>query len=329
MTRVAPTLQAFFTERLITQRNCSPDTIASYRDAIRLLLCFAHQQTGKPPFELDFDDLQAPLIGAFLTHLEQDRGNSIRTRNNRLAAIRSLYRYAALKHPEHAQTIAQVMDIPAKRYRHDDVSYLNLIETKALLKAPDRSCWLGRRDHALLLVLIQTGLRVSELTNLRVRDVMLGSAAHLNITGKGRKRRIVTFTRESRAVLKQWLKERQGHPEDPLFPTRHGTPLSRDAVELLLTKYTAAASLGCPSLTTKRVTPHVLRHTNAMLLTANDVDIATIALWLGHESIKTTQIYQHADPKLKEQAIARTAPLGTPPGRYRPADRLLAFLEGL
>lgn len=329
MTRVAATLQAFFTERLITQRNCSPETIASYRDAIRLLLAFAQQQTGKQPFELDFDDLDAELIGAFLTHLETVRGNSIRTRNNRLAAIHSLYRYAALEHPEHAQTIARVIAIPTKRYQRQSICYLNLAETKALIKAPDRSLWLGRRDHALLLILIQTGLRVSELTTLRVHDVTLASTAHLNVTGKGRKLRAVTLTRETRAVLQQWLRERQGEPEDPLFPTRQGTPLSRDAVELLLAKYTAAASPGCPSLKTKRVTPHVLRHTNAMLLKANGVDIATIALWLGHESIKTTQIYQHADPALKEQAIARTAPLGTKPGRYRPADKLLAFLEGL
>jgi integrase/recombinase XerD len=329
MTRVAPTLQAFFTERLITQRNCSPQTIASYRDAIRLLLSFAQQQTGKHPFELDFDDLDAELVGAFLTHLETVRGNSIRTRNNRLAAIHSLYRYAALKHPEHAKTIARVMAIPTKRYQHQGVCYLDSTETKALLNAPDRSHWLGRRDHALLLILIQTGLRVSELTNLRMHDVNLAGGAHLNVTGKGRKRRTVTLTRETKAVLQQWLKERQGEPEDPLFPTRRGTPLSRDAVELLVAKYSAAASPGCPSLKTKRVTPHVLRHTNAMLLRANDVDISTIALWLGHESIKTTQIYQHADPALKERAIARTAPLGTKPGRYRPTDKLLAFLEGL
>ena len=329
MTAMAPTLQAFFTERLITQRNCSPETIASYRDTMRLLLAYAHEQTGKPPFQLDFDDLDAPLIAAFLTHLETIRGNTIRTRNNRLAAIHSLYRYAALKHPEHAHTIARVMAIPTKRYQHPSICYLDLAETKALLKAPNRSRWLGRRDHALLLTLIQTGLRVSELTNLRVHDVKLGTAAHLDVTGKGRKRRTVTLTRETQTVLRQWLIERQGQPEDPLFPTRQGRPLSRDAVELLLAKHAGAASTSCPSLKTKHVTPHVLRHTNAMLLKANDVDIATIALWLGHESIKTTHIYQHADPALKEQAIARIAPLGAKPGRYRPTDRLLAFLEAL
>jgi len=331
MSLIAPTLQAFFTERLITQRNSSPETIASYRDTMRLLLAYAHEQAGKQPYQLDFDDLGAALIGAFLTHLETVRGNSSRTRNNRLAAIHSFYRYAALEHPEHAQTIARVMAIPTKRYQNKGISYLDMTEVKALLKAPDQNRWHGRRDHALLLTLIQTGLRVSEITTLRVRDLKLGTAAHVQVTGKGRKRRTVTLTREAGAVLHEWLKQRQGQPEDPLFSTRQGTPLSRDAVELLFVKHTAIAATNCPSLETKRVTPHVLRHTNAMLLTASGVDIATIALWLGHESITTTQIYQHADPALKEAeaAIARTAPLGTKPGRYRPADHLLAFLEEL
>jgi len=329
MSCIAPTLQAFFTDRLITQRNSSPETIASYRDTMRLLLAYAHEQTGKQPFELDFADLDAPLIGAFLTHLETDRGNSCRTRNNRLAAIHSFFRYAALEHPEHAQRIARVMAIPTKRHQRKDICYLDPPEIKALLTAPDQSRWLGRRDHALLLTLIQTGLRASELTHLRVCDLHMGTGAHVQVTGKGRKRRTVPLTRETGAVLHQWLNERQGQPEAPLFPTRQGATLSRDAVEYLLAKHTAIAATTCASLASKRVTPHVLRHTNAMLLKANDVDIATIALWLGHESITTTQIYQHVDPRLKEQAIARIAPLGAKPGRYRPPDRLLAFLEAL
>jgi integrase/recombinase XerD len=289
---IAPTLQAFFTDRLASQKHASAHTIAAYRDTIRLLLAFAAAQASKQPFQLDFDDLEAPLIGAFLTHLEEDRGNSARTRNNRLAAIHSLYRYAALRHPEHAQTIARVMAIPTKRYQHEGVSYLDLAEIKALLRAPDRSRWLGRRDHALLLTMIQTGVRVSELTTLRVRDVNLATAAHVQVTGKGRKRRAVTLTRESAATLRQWLSERQGQPDDPLFPTRQGAALSRDAIALLITKHAAVASASCPSLATKRV-------------------------------------YQHADPALKKQAIAKTAPLGTQPGRYRPTDTLLAFLEAL
>ena len=329
MTLLAPTLQAFFTQRLITQRNASPHTIASYRDTFRLLLAFAQHHTGKQPHQLDFDDLDAPLIGAFLTHLEHDRDNSARTRNNRLAAIHSLYRYAALEHPEHAATIARVMAIPTKRYQRNEISYLDLAEIKALLRAPDRTTWLGRRDHALMLLAIQTGLRVSELTSLRVRDVSLTTPAHVRVIGKGRKARSTTLTRETVAVLREWLKERQGQPEDPLFPTGQGQPLSRDAVELLLAKHAATAATNCPSLKPKRVTPHALRHTNAMLLRAKDVDIATIALWLGHESTHTTRIYEHADPALKDKAIARTAPLGSKPGRYRPSDTLLAFLEAL
>ena len=329
MTPLAPSLQAFFTDRLITQRNSSPHTIAAYRDTFRLLLAFAHEQTGKQPFELDIDDLDAPLIGAFLTHLEEDRGNSPRTRNARLGAIHSFYRFAALEHPEHAHTIARVMAIPTKRHERNTVSYLDLDEIKALLAAPDRGTWLGRRDHALLLLMIQTGVRVSELVGLHVCDVHLGTGAHFRVTGKGRKKRATTLTGETVAILRAWLKERCGAPSDPLFPTRQGRPLSRYTVGVVISKHAVTAAATCPSLAAKRVTPHTLRHTNAMLLRAKDVDIATIALWLGHESTQTTHIYEHADPALKEKAIARTAPLGAKPGRYRPSDALLAFLEAL
>jgi site-specific recombinase XerD len=329
MTEIAPALQAFFTDRLITQRNSSPRTIAAYRDTFKLLLRFAHAQTGKQPFELDVDDLDAPLIGAFLSHLEHDRGNSPRTRNARLAAIHSFYRFAALEHPEHAHTIARVMAIPTKRHERNIVSYLDLTEIKALLAAPDRGTWLGRRDSALLAVMIQTGVRVSELVGLRVCDVHLGAGRHIRVLGKGRKRRATPLTGETAAVLRQWLTERGDAPEDPLFPTRQGRPLSRYTVGLLVSKHANTAAAGCPTLMAKRVTPHVLRHTTAMLLRAKEVDIATIALWLGHESTQTTHIYEHADPALKEKAIARTAPLGIKPGRYRPSDTLLAFLDTL
>jgi site-specific recombinase XerD len=329
MTPLAPVLQAWFTDRLLTQRNCSPQTIAAYRDTFRLLLRFAHEQTGKQPFELDIDDLDAPLIGAFLNHLEQHRGNTVRTRNARLGAIHSFYRYCALEHPEHAHTIARVMAIPTKRHQTTAVSYLDPGEIKALLVAPDQTTWLGRRDHALLALMIQTGIRVSELTGLRVADVHLGTGAHIQILGKGRKRRSTTLTSEIVTVLRAWLSERHGQPDEPLFPTRQGQPLSRYTVGVLIKKHSVTAAGNCPSLTTKHLTPHTLRHTNAMLLRAKGVDIATIALWLGHASTQTTHIYEHADPKLKEQAIARTAPLGAKPGRYRPSDTLLAFLEGL
>ena len=329
MTALAPALQAYFTERLITQRSSSPETIAAYRDAFRLLLRFAHEQTGKQPFELDIDDLDAPLIGSFLKHLEADRGNSPRTRNARLGAIHSFYRFAALEHPEHAHTIARVMAIPTKRYERNTVNYLDRDEIQALLAAPDKRTWLGRRDHALLALTIQTGVRVSELTGLHVGDVHLGTGAHIRVTGKGRKKRATTLTGETVKVLRAWIEERQGQPDDPLFPTRQGRALSRYTIGVIVTKHTDVAAANCPSLKAKPVTPHTLRHTNAMLLRARGVDIATIALWLGHESTQTTHIYEHADPKLKEQAIARTAPLGVKPGRYRPSDALLAFLEAL
>ena len=233
MTALAPALQAFFTQRLITQRNSSPETIAAYRDTWRLLLGFAHQQTGKQPYQLDLDDLDAPLIGAFLTHLEHDRGNTPRTRNARLAAIHSFCRFAAPEHPEHAHTIARVMAIPAKRYERNILSYLDPGEIKALLATPDRSTWLGRRDHALLVLMVQTGVRVSELTGLRVRDVHLGTGAHIRVTGKGRKKRATTLTGETTKVMRQWLTERHGQPADPLFPTRQGQPLSRYTVGAL------------------------------------------------------------------------------------------------
>ena len=317
MSALAPTVQAFFTERLITQRNASPHTIAAYRDTFRLLLRFAQDQTGKQPFQLDLDDLDAPLIGAFLTHLEQVRGNNPRTRNARLGAIHSFYRFAALEHPEHAHTIARVMAIPTKRHERNTVSYLDLQEIKALLAAPDPGTWLGRRDHALLVLMVQTGVRVSELVGLRVCDIHLGTGAHIRVTGKGRKKRATTLTGETVAILRAWLTERRGQPDEPLFPTRQGRSLSRYTVGVAISKYAAAATANCPSLTAKRVTPHTLRHSTAMMLRAKGVDIATIALWLGHESTQTTHIYEHADQALKEQAIARTAPLGVPV-RHRP-----------
>jgi integrase/recombinase XerD len=260
MSLLAPTLQAWFTDRLMTQRNASPRTIAAYRDTLRLLLIFAQQQTGKDPCRLDFADLDAPLIGAFLNHLEQERGNSPRTRNARLAAIHSLFRYSALRHPEHAASIARVLEIPTKRHRQTVISYLERPEIDALLEAPDRTTWLGRRDHAMILVAIQTGVRVSELVNLTISAVSLTTGAHLKVLGKGRKERSAILTTETVAVLREWLREREGHPHEPLFPTRRGGPLTPRAFALLLDKHTATAARVCPSLTTKRVTPHVLRH---------------------------------------------------------------------
>ena len=257
MTLIAPTLEAFFTDRLMTQKNASPRTIAAYRDTLRLLLRFAQKKTGKQPCDLDFADLDAPLIGAFLTHLERDRGNTVRTRNARLAAIHSLYRYAAVRHPEHAASISRVLEIPAKRHERATVSYLDLEQIEALLAAPDRSTWIGRRDHAMMLTAFQAGLRVSELTGLRIQDVNLTTGAHVKCEGKRRKKRSMPLTTETVTVLREWLRERQGEPGDPLFPTRRGRPLTTDAIASRVTKHAATAIARCPSLANKHVTPHV------------------------------------------------------------------------
>lgn len=329
MTLLAPTLQAFFTERLARQRQASPHTIDAYRDTFRLLLGFAQTQTSKPPARLDIADLDAPLIGAFLEHLEQRRNNSVRTRNARLAAIHSLFRFAALGHPEHAALIQRVIAIPPKRFDKAIISFLNAQEIHALLAAPDRTTWIGRRDHTLLLLAIQTGLRVSELTGLRCGDLVLSTGSHVRCHGKGRKDRCTPITTQTAAVLRVWLRERHGGPDDPLFPSRRGGPLSPDAVTWLLDKYVTAAAERCPSLQTGRITPHTLRHTSAMLLREAGVDTSVIALWLGHETTASTQPYLHADLALKERALARTAPPGTTTGRYHAPDTLLAFLNSL
>jgi site-specific recombinase XerD len=329
MSALAPVMEGFFTEQLIGQRQASAHTVASYRDTFRLLLGFAQRQTGKAPSKLTLEDLDAVLVGAFLDHLERERHNSVRTRNNRLAAIHSLFSYAALRHPEHAALIQRVLAIPTKRMDRKLVSFLTDDEVHALLAAPDRDNWIGRRDHVLLVVAIQTGLRVSELTSLTCSDVELGTGAHVRCHGKGRKERITPLTTEVCAVLRVWLAERHGDMHDAVFPSRRGGPLSSDAVAVLVARHAHTAASRCPSLLTKTVTPHVLRHTCAMRLLAVGVDTSVIALWLGHESVETTQIYLHADLAIKERALARTAPTGTPPGRYRPPDELLAFLESL
>lgn len=329
MTALAPTLQGFFTDRLARHRQASPHTVAAYRDALKLLLVFAARHTGTPPSDLEITDLDAPLIGAFLEHLEAERGNSVRTRNARLAGVHALFRFAALRHPEHAAVIARVLAIPPKRFDRRLVTYLTEPETAALLAAPDTDTLTGRRDHALLVLAVQTGLRVSELTALTCADIRLGVGAHVNCLGKGRKQRITPLTSTTAAVIKAWLTERRGEPGDLLFPSRHGTAMSRDAVERRLTKHAATAARVAPTLTEKKISPHVLRHTAAMRLLAAGVDSTVIALWLGHESVATTQIYIHADLALKEQALARTAPLEAIPGRYRPSDTVMAFLDGL
>jgi integrase/recombinase XerD len=329
MSTLAPTLEAFFTERLIGQRQASPHTVTAYRDTFRLLLRFCQKRRGKAPSSLDIADLDARLVGEFLHHLGHERGNSTKTRNARLAAIHSLFRFAALRHPEHAALIQRVLAIPAQRFDRTIVSFLDPGEIDALLAAPNQTRWVGRRDHALLLLTIQTGLRVSELTQLRCQDIHLGTAAHVRCLGKGRKERCTPLTKQTSAVLRAWIGECNGQPTEPLFPTSRGNTLSRDAVGLLVTKYAKIAERNCPTLRDKTVTPHTLRHSAAMSLLHAGVDTSVIALWLGHEAVRTTQIYIHADLGLKERALARTSPAHTTPGRYRPPDSLIAFLEAL
>jgi site-specific recombinase XerD len=329
VTSLAPLLEAFFSERLQQQRQASPHTVAAYRDAFRLLLGFAEKHLGKTPSDLLLADVDAVLVAAFLGHLEKERGNGARTRNARLAAIRSFFLFAATREPAHAALIQRVLAIPKKRFDRNLVTFLTRPEVEALLAVPDRDTWLGRRDHALLLLAVRTGLRVSELTGLRVADCIFGTGAHVRCHGKGRKERCTPLGRETVAVLREWIKDTGAEAADFVFPSRRRTRLSTDAVERLLAKHLGAAAPTCATLARKHVTPHVLRHTTAVHLLEAGVDRAVIALWLGHEGVETTQIYLDADLAMKERALARTAPTHVGRHRFRPRDSLLAFLESL
>jgi site-specific recombinase XerD len=322
-------LKQFFTERLTAQMEASPNTIAGYRDTFRLLLGFASQRLGQPPTKLKVDNLDSDLVGDFLAHIETSRGNSARSRNTRLAAIRSFFRFVAMNEPAQMLHCQRILAMPSKRYVRRTVDFLDRAEMEALSAAPDRSTWIGRRDHVILLVAMQTGLRASELVNLRRCDIVIGTGAHIRCEGKGRKQRCTPLRRETLKILEVWLEERGGGDHDPLFPTHRGDKLSRDALEHVIRRHTLSASESCPSLKDKRVSPHVLRHSTAMQLLHHGVDQTVIALWLGHESVETTQVYVHADLRLKEQALARVTAETTKPGRYRPDDKLLAFLEAL
>jgi integrase/recombinase XerD len=330
MSTLAPSLQAYFTQRLISQRAASPNTISSYKLTFRLLLAFASKATGKAPSSLDIADLDAPLVASFLDYLERDRHNSVATRNNRLAAVHSLFSYLALHHPEHAATIGRVLAVPPKRTERNLVTYLTDAEAEAVLAACDKTSWTGRRDHAMFSLAIQTGLRISELAALTRSDIVtVRPGANVRTVGKGRKERRTPLIPSTVTILKAWLREQPGTPEDPLFPTTTGRHMSRDAIERRLALYVSSAAQNCQSLRAKRVTTHTLRHTAAMRLLAAGNDITVIALWLGHEQITTTQIYLHADLTHKQRAIERTRPLGVKPGRFHPSDALLAFLEAL
>ena len=329
MTSLAPLLEAFFSDHLLQQRRVSPNTIAAYRDAFRLLLGFTQKHLGRTPSQLLLADLDASVIDSFLEHLETTRGNGARTRNARLAAVSSFFRFAAIREPAHSELIQRVLAIPQKRFDRDLVTFLSGVEVEALLSSPDRANWHGRRDHALLLVAVRTGLRVSELTGLRGGDCVFGTGAHVRCHGKGRKERCTPLDRNTAALLRRWLAENRTKDSDFVFPSQRGGRLSRDGVEKLVLKHVKSAALRCPTLARKHVSPHVLRHTTAVHLLEAGVDRAVIALWLGHEGVETTQIYLDADLAMKERALARTAPPHVGRRRFRPPDKLLAFLEAL
>lgn len=325
----APLLECFFTQRLMQQRQASPHTINSYRDTFRQFLKFAQQRLHKPPSRLNFEEIDAPLIVAFLDYLEKHRGVSVRSRNLRLTAIHSFFRYAAFELPAHSAQIQRVLAIPSKRFTRTLVQFLTRAEVDALLAAPDPHTWSGRRDHAFLLVAVQTGLRLSEMTGLKREDLILGAGAHVQVIGKGRKERCTPLAKSTRAVLKTWLREPPRGDGELLFPNAKGERLSVHGVQYILNKHRVTASQTCPSLKNKRVTVHRLRHTMAMDLLQAGVNRAVIALWLGHESVETTQIYLEATLAMKEQALAKTTPPLGKLRRYQPGDRLLGFLNSL
>lgn len=324
---LAPLLQRFFLQRLMQQRQVSPHTISSYRDTFRQLLKFAQQRLHKHPSALPFESIDAPLITAFLDYLEKHQGISVRSRNLRLTAIRSFFRYAAFELPTHSAQVQRVLAVPTKRFTRTLVRFLTRSELDALIDAPDRRTWFGRRDHAFILTAAQTGLRLSEMTGVKREDLVLGTGAHVRVIGKGRKERCTPLAKATVGILKAWLREPARGDGHLLFPNTYGERLSVHGVQYLLNKHAANAAKECPSLLRKRVTVHLLRHTMALELLQAGVDIAVIALWLGHESVETTQIYLEATLSMKEQALAKTSPLNGLPGRYRPDDQLLAFLN--
>lgn len=325
----AALLESFFTRRLMQQRQASSHTISSYRDTFRQLLKFTEQRLHKAPSRLNFGEIDAPLIMSFLDHLEKQKGICTRSRNLRLAAIHSFFRFAAFEVPTHSAQIQRVLAIPSKRFTRTLVQFLSRAEVDALLAAPDQSTWSGRRDHALILLAVQTGLRLSEVTGLKREDIILGAGAHVRVIGKGRKERCTPISRTTLAVLKAWLRDRQRGDGCLVFPSTRGERLSVHGVQYILDKHRITAAKVCPSLKRKRVTIHRLRHTMAMDLLQAGVDRSVIALWLGHESVETTQIYLEATLAMKEKALAKISPPQGRPGRFKPGDRLLAFLNSL
>jgi site-specific recombinase XerD len=325
-----PTLvQEFFHRRLLTERGVSAHTIASYRDTFELLLRYVERRTGRTPSALTLDDLDAPLVLDFLDHLEQERGNSARTRNLRLTAIRSFMRYASLRDPAVLPVAERVLALSPKRFDRPALDFLSRDEVDALLAAPDQRSWSGHRDAVLLAVLYNSGARVSELANLHVADLLIDRSCALHLHGKGRKQRVVPLWKHTAKQLRHWLPRIDQSPAAPVFPNRAGKPLTRSGVEQRLRLAVATASTRCPTLLGRRISPHTLRHTTAMHLLQAGVDITVIALWLGHEDTSTTHQYVEADLAMKDAALRRLDQPALKHVRYTPSDRLLVFLEAL
>lgn len=322
-------IQCFFTDWLVRQFGASQHTIAGYRDGFRLLLRFAALTLRRAPSELKVEELDAPFLAKFLDHLEAERGNSVRTRNSRLCALHAFFRYVAITEPSLGLQCQRILAIPRKRHERRPMEFLTEEEAAAIIAAPNALTWIGWRDRALLQLAIQTGLRNSELRKLRRQDVEFGSGAHVRCLGKGRKMRCTPLSKDVAVGLKSWLDKQSGDPECTVFPSSKGGTLSADALQRLVARHAKSASTLCPSLIPKTVTPHTLRHTAAMNLLSRGVDLTVIALWLGHESIETTQVYLHADLRLKERALAHATSTGEIPHRYLPSDSLLDFLESL
>lgn len=328
-TAFAAVLTGFFSQRLIKQKQASPHTVSAYRDSFRLLLQFVCQRVSKGPSSLTWDDIDAPMVCAFLEDLQKQRGICSRSRNLRLTAIRSFFKYASFEVPDRLHHFQRVLAIPAARCIRRQINYLSPVEVDALLAAVDQDNWAGRRDHTWLLLAVQTGLRVSELTGLKRSDIQFGSGAYIHVVGKGRKERSTPLTKQMVARLKDWLAEPDTSKDATLFPSCRGRRLSNDGVQYLLAKHIRHASKACPMLENKRVTPHVLRHTTAMELLKAGVDVSVIALWLGNESIETTQIYLEADLDMKRKALEKLSPQEGNSSLFKPDDALMSYLKSL
>jgi integrase/recombinase XerD len=322
-------LTKFFSQRLIQQKRVSPHTISSYRDTFRLLLRFAYSELSKEPSALAWEDIDAPFICAFLDEQEQQNGISPRTRNLRLSAIRSFFRFSSFELPERMAIIQRILAIPPKRTVRRQIGYLSRTEVDALLAVPDQETWAGRRDHAWLITAVQTGLRVSELTNLKCKDIELGAGAYVYVIGKGRKERYTPLTKETVKTLKSWIAELKNATDEVLFPSLRGKSMSNDGIQYLLAKHCRKAAELCPSLQKKRVSPHQLRHTAAMELLKAGVDVTVIALWLGHESLDTTRIYLEADLEMKRCALKKATPHKAQSTTFKADDALLSYLKSL